>query len=70
MTVLDSTTVKAVQATLEEVFPDGRHWPILELLAVVGCADALQLRQVTDLSRDQLAWTLDKMVRPGVSHLG
>jgi len=61
MTVLDSTTVKAVQATLEEVFPDGRHWPILELLAVVGCADALQLRQVTDLSRDQLALVLDKL---------
>lgn len=61
MTTLDSTTVKAVQATLDDVFPDGRHWPILELLAVVGCADALQLRQVTDLSRDQLALVLDKL---------
>ena len=68
---LDSTALKAVQATLEELFPDGRHWPILELLSVVGCADGLQLRQVTGLSRDELALALKKMpeAAPGLPPL-
>lgn len=58
---LDTTTVAAVQATLDEMFPDGRHWAILELLTTVGCADGLQLQQATGLSRDELALALKKM---------
>jgi len=68
---LDKTTIVAVQATLDEMFPDGRHWAILEPLTAVGCADGLQLQQATGLSRDELALALKKMpeAAPGLPPL-
>lgn len=68
---LNTTTVAAVQVTLDEMFPDGRHWAILELLTTVGCADGLQLQQATGLSRDELALALKKMLEaaPGLPPL-
>lgn len=68
---LDSTTVAAVQATLDELLPDQRYVHILELLAVVGCADALQLQSATGLSRDKLALAMQRMseATPGLPPL-
>ena len=68
---LDATTVAAVQATLDELLPDQRYMRILELLAVVGCADALQLQAATDLSRDKLALAMQRMseATPGLPPL-
>ncbi len=68
---LDATTLAAVAATLDESLPDGRHWRILELLDVVGVADALQLQAALTLSRDQFALAMQRMAAaaPGVPPL-
>ncbi len=58
---LDSTTIASVQTLLDEALPDGRHWEVLELLAIVGCADALQLQKASNLSRDQFNLAVQRM---------
>jgi len=46
--------VAALQAALDQAFPDRRWLRVLALFRHTGVADAGQVREVTGLSRDQL----------------